>query len=93
CKRLCMYLRWMVRRDDRGVDFGMWQRIPMSALYLPLDVHAAAMGRALGLLDRRQNDWRAVEQITATLRTFDPTDPVRFDYSLFGAGVDGYLDV
>ncbi|MEG1404988.1 MAG: TIGR02757 family protein [Alistipes sp.] len=93
CKRLCMYLRWMVRRDDRGVDFGMWQRIPMSALYLPLDVHAAAMGRALGLLDRSQNDWRAVEQITATLRTFDPTDPVRFDYSLFGAGVDGYLDV
>ncbi|MEG2612376.1 MAG: TIGR02757 family protein, partial [Alistipes sp.] len=64
CKRLCMYLRWMVRHDDRGVDFGEWQRIPMSALYLPLDVHAAAMGRALGLLERRQNDWRAVEEIT-----------------------------
>ena len=91
CKRLCMYLRWMVRRDDRGVDFGEWRRIPMSALYLPLDLHVGAMGRALGLLARRQNDWRAVEEITATLRGFDPDDPVRYDYSLFGAGVDGYL--
>lgn len=89
CKRLNMYLRWMVRRDERGVDFGEWQRIPMSALYLPLDVHTAAMGRALGLLDRRQNDWRAVEQITAALRTFDTADPVRYDYSLFGAGIAG----
>lgn len=89
CKRLNIYLRWMVRRDERGVDFGEWQRIPMSALYLPLDVHTAAMGRALGLLDRRQNDWRAVEQITAALRTFDPADPVRYDYSLFGAGIAG----
>lgn len=91
CKRLNMYLRWMVRRDERGVDFGEWQRIPMSALYLPLDVHTAAMGRALGLLDRRQNDWRAVEQITAALRTFDSADPVRYDYSLFGAGVAGLM--
>ncbi len=92
CKRLCMYLRWMVRRDGQGVDFGEWTRIPMSALYLPLDVHAGDMGRALGLLTRRQNDWRAVEEITAALRTFDPADPVRFDFSLFGAGIDGYLD-
>lgn len=91
CKRLCMYLRWMVRRDDRGVDFGEWTRIPMSALYLPLDVHAAKMGRALGLLTRRQNDWRAVEQITGALRAFDAADPVRFDFSLFGAGIDGFL--
>lgn len=91
CKRLCMYLRWMVRRDGRGVDFGEWTRIPMSALYLPLDVHAGDMGRALGLLERRQNDWRAVEEITAALRTYDPADPVRFDFSLFGAGIDGYL--
>lgn len=89
CKRLCMYLRWMVRRDDRGVDFGEWRRIPMSALYLPLDVHTGEMGRALGLLTRRQNDWRAVEEITAVLRGLDPADPVRFDYALFGAGVDG----
>lgn len=91
CKRLCMYLRWMVRRDDRGVDFGEWTRIPASALYLPLDVHVGDMGRALGLLARRQNDWRAVEQLTEALRAFDPKDPVRYDFSLFGAGVDGYL--
>ncbi|MCD8102383.1 MAG: TIGR02757 family protein [Alistipes sp.] len=91
CKRLNMYLRWMVRRDDRGVDFGLWPDIPMSALYLPIDVHAGNMGRALGLLVRRQNDWKAVEEITASLREFDAGDPVRFDFSLFGAGIDGYL--
>lgn len=91
CKRLNMYLRWMVRSDDNGVDFGLWTKIPASALYLPLDVHTASMGRALGLLERKQNDWRAVEQITETLRGFDPNDPVRYDYSLFGAGIDGFL--
>lgn len=91
CKRLCMFLRWMVRRDERGVDFGLWTRIPLSALRLPLDVHAGDMGRALGLLARRQNDWRAVEEITANLRMYDPADPVRFDFALFGAGMDGYL--
>ena len=91
CKRLCMYLRWMVRRDDRGVDFGLWRRIPMSALYLPLDVHSGNMGRALGLLRRRQNDWKATEEITASLREFDAEDPVRYDFSLFGAGIDGFL--
>lgn len=91
CKRLCMYLRWMVRRDGRGVDFGEWTRIPMSALYLPLDVHAAEMGRALGLLVRRQNDWRAVEEITGALREYDAADPVRFDFALFGAGIGGWL--
>lgn len=91
CKRLNMYLRWMVRGDDRGVDFGLWSRIPASALYLPLDVHSAAMGRALGLMERRQNDWKAVEQITQTLREFDVDDPVRYDFSLFGAGIDGFL--
>ncbi len=91
CKRINMFLRWMVRRDGRGVDFGLWRDIPMSALYLPIDVHAGNMGRALGLLVRKQNDWRAVEEITANLREFDPEDPVRYDYSLFGAGIDGYL--
>lgn len=91
CKRLCMYLRWMVRRDTRGVDFGLWQRIPTSALRIPLDVHAGNMGRALGLLTRRQNDWRAVEELTAALRAFDAEDPVRYDYALFGAGIDGVL--
>lgn len=91
CKRLCMYLRWMVRRDDRGVDFGLWRRIPASALYLPLDVHAGQTGRLLGLLARRQNDWRAVEEITAALRRYDAADPVRFDFALFGAGMEGRL--
>lgn len=91
CKRLNMFLRWMVRKDARGVDFGIWDAIPASALYLPLDVHAGNMGRALGLLERKQNDWKAVEEITAALRKFDPEDPVRYDYSLFGAGIAGYL--
>ena len=63
----------------------------MSALYLPLDVHSGNMGRALGLLTRKQSDWKAVEQITEALRQFDPNDPVRFDFSLFGAGIDGFL--
>lgn len=88
CKRLCMYLRWMVRRDDRGVDFGLWPRIPMSALRLPLDVHVGEVGRTLGLLTRRQNDWRAVEELTAALRRFDASDPARYDYALFGAGIE-----
>ncbi len=91
CKRLNMYLRWMVRRDGRGVDFGLWRSIPASALYLPLDLHTGNMGRALGLLTRRQNDWKAVEEITAALRTFDASDPVRYDFALFGAGIDGFL--
>lgn len=91
CKRLNMYLRWMVRKDSHGVDFGIWERIPASALYLPLDVHSGNMGRALGLLARKQNDWKAVDEITSTLRLYDPTDPVRYDFSLFGAGIDGFL--
>lgn len=91
CKRLNMYLRWMVRKDDRGVDFGMWDKIPASALYLPLDVHSGNMGRALGLLCRKQSDWKAVEEITASLRKFDANDPVKYDFALFGAGIDGYL--
>lgn len=93
CKRLNMYLRWFVRRDDRGVDFGLWRKIPMSALYLPLDVHSGNMGRALGLLSRKQSDWKATVEITDSLREFDPADPVRYDFSLFGAGIDGFLKV
>jgi uncharacterized protein (TIGR02757 family) len=89
CKRVNMFLRWMVRHDDRGVDMGIWRAIPPSALYLPLDVHSAATARSLRLLHRRQNDWRAVEEVTARLREFDPADPARFDFALFGAGIDG----
>jgi uncharacterized protein (TIGR02757 family) len=91
CKRLNMYFRWMVRRDNNGVDFGLWENIPPAALFLPLDVHSGNMGRALGLLSRKQSDWKAVEEITATLRKFDAQDPVKYDFALFGAGIDGFL--
>jgi len=86
-KRLNMYLRWMVRDDDPGVDFGLWKNIPASSLMLPLDVHSGEVARGLGLLTRKQNDWKAVEEITAILRLFDPSDPVKYDYALFGIGV------
>lgn len=91
CKRLNMYIKWMVRRDSGGVDLGLWEGIPASALYLPLDTHTARLGRAFGLLTRRQDDWKAVEEITASLRQFDPEDPVKYDFALFGAGLDGFL--
>lgn len=85
-KRLNMYLRWMVRPNTEGVDFGIWSEIPPSALMLPLDVHTSRVARALGLLSRKQNDWKAVEEVTQNLRTFDPTDPVKYDFALFGLG-------
>jgi uncharacterized protein (TIGR02757 family) len=85
-KRLNMYLRWMVRSDNAGVDFGLWKQIPASALMLPLDVHTGNVARKLGLLNRTQNDWRAVEEITARLREFDAEDPIKYDFALFGLG-------
>jgi uncharacterized protein (TIGR02757 family) len=87
-KRLNMFLRWMVRKDDNGVDFGIWRHIPMSSLMLPLDVHTGNVARELGILQRKQNDWKAVEEITSVLRTFDPADPVKYDFALFGIGVN-----
>ncbi len=86
-KRINMYLRWMVRQDDRGVDFGIWKDIPQSHLMCPLDVHSGNVARRFGLLTRKQNDWKAVEELTAELRTFDKDDPVKYDYALFGMGV------
>ena len=86
-KRLNMFLRWMVRNDEQEVDFGLWENIPASALMLPLDVHTGDVARAYGLLNRKQNDWKAVEEITAILRTFDPLDPIKYDFALFGIGV------
>lgn len=86
-KRLNMYLRWMCRTDNAGVDFGLWNGIPASALMLPLDVHTGNVGRKLGLLQRRSNDWKAVDEITSTLRSFDPSDPIKYDFALFGLGV------
>ena len=85
-KRVNLFLRWMVRRDAAGVDFGIWNRIPMSALYIPLDVHSARVARRLGLLERRQDDWKAVAELTGRLKKFDPDDPVKYDYALYGLG-------
>jgi uncharacterized protein (TIGR02757 family) len=87
CKRLNMFLRWMVRDDDSGVDFGVWKGISPSLLMIPLDVHVHRVATALDLLDRKAADWKAVEQLTERLREFDPEDPVKYDYALFGAGV------
>ena len=86
-KRLNMFLRWMVRTDQAGVDFGLWKQIPSSALMLPLDVHTGNVARKLGVLTRTQNDWRAVEEVTAKLREFDREDPIKYDFALFGLGV------
>jgi uncharacterized protein (TIGR02757 family) len=85
-KRLNMFLRWMVRKDKNSVDFGLWNGIPQSALLLPLDVHTGNVARKLGLLQRKPNDWQAVEEVTQTLRKFDPADPVKYDFALFGLG-------
>ncbi|HKJ79277.1 MAG TPA: TIGR02757 family protein [Prolixibacteraceae bacterium] len=86
-KRLNMFLRWMVRNDKKGVDFGLWKGIPTSALMLPLDVHTGNVARKLELLKRKSNDWKAVEEVTQSLRTFDPHDPVKYDFALFGLGI------
>ncbi|MFM7153621.1 MAG: TIGR02757 family protein [Bacteroidota bacterium] len=87
CKRLNMFLRWMVRKDDRGVDFGIWNRISPAQLLIPLDVHVDRVARRLGLLHRPQTDWLAVLELTENLRQFDPDDPARYDFALFGMGV------
>lgn len=85
-KRLNMYLMWLCRKDKSGVHFGLWD-IPSSALMLPLDTHTASTGRKLGLITRRANDWKTVEEITANLRNLDPEDPVKYDFALFGLGI------
>jgi len=85
-KRLNMFLRWMVRKDTKGVDFGLWNKIPTSKLMLPLDVHTGNVSRKLGLLKRKQSDWKSVEELTANLRKFDAEDPIKYDFALFGLG-------
>jgi uncharacterized protein (TIGR02757 family) len=82
-----MFLRWMIRRDPKRIDFGLWTKISMKDLYIPLDVHSGNVARKLGLLKRKQNDWQAVEELTEKLRQFDPEDPVKYDFALFGLGV------
>lgn len=86
-KRLNMFLRWMVRKDKHGVDFGIWNTIKMSELMCPLDVHSGNVARELGLLRRKQNDWQSVEELTSRLREFDRNDPAKYDFALFGTGV------
>ena len=86
-KRINMFLRWMVRKDNKGVDFGLWKEIPVSSLMCPLDVHSGNVARKLGLLKRKQTDWKAVEELTGNLRKLDPNDPVKYDFALFGMGV------
>jgi len=86
-KRLNLFLRWMVRKDNGGVDFGLWNDIPASSLYIPLDVHSGNVARKLGLLGRKQNDWKAVEELTGVLKRLDPDDPVKYDFALFGLGI------
>lgn len=85
-KRLNMYLRWMVRNNQKGVDFGIWKNINKSELMIPLDVHTGNTARELGILTRKQDDWKALEEIMSTLRTFDMHDPAKYDFALFGIG-------
>jgi uncharacterized protein (TIGR02757 family) len=86
-KRINMFLRWMVRRDNKGVDFGIWNSLSPSQLYCPLDVHSGRVARRLGLLTRPQDDWKAVDELTCNLRLLDSDDPVKYDFALFGLGV------
>ncbi len=88
CKRLNMYLRWMVRKDDRGVDFGIWNKIKPSQLVCPLDVHVEKVARRFGLIQRKQTDWQTALQLTDRLREFDSVDPVKYDFTLFGIGLE-----
>ena len=85
-KRLNMYLRWMVRDSAKGVDFGLWKSISSSELYLPLDVHTSNNARRLELLSRKQDDWKALDELMSNLREMDPIDPVKYDFALFGLG-------
>jgi uncharacterized protein (TIGR02757 family) len=86
-KRIIMFLRWMVRKDKRGVDFGIWENIDQKYLSIPLDVHTGNISRKLGLITRTQNDWKTVEELDIAIRKFDENDPAKYDYALFGLGV------
>jgi uncharacterized protein (TIGR02757 family) len=88
CKRINMFLRWMVRSDDKGVDFGIWNKISPSQLICPCDLHVDRVGRKLGLITRKQTDWQTAIELTEKLREFDSEDPVKYDFALFGLGVE-----
>ena len=87
CKRLNMYLRWMVRQDNKGVDFGVWKSIAPSQLICPCDLHVDRVGRRLKLIKRKQTDWLTALELTANLQKLDADDPVKYDFALFGMGV------
>ena len=87
CKRLNMYLRWMVRQDNNGVDFGIWKKISAADLICPVDLHVARVARGFGLITRKQTDWQTAMELTVALREMDKTDPVKYDFALFGLGV------
>lgn len=86
-KRLMMFLRWMTRRDNKKVDFGIWDQLPQKYLSIPLDVHTGNISRKLNLITRKQNDWKAVEELDLILRKMDSEDPAKYDFALFGLGV------
>lgn len=88
CKRLNMFLRWMVRKDDCGVDFGIWENISPAKLICPCDLHVDRVARKLGLITRKQTDWLTAIELTEKLREFDPNDPVKYDFALFGLGIE-----
>jgi uncharacterized protein (TIGR02757 family) len=88
CKRINMYLRWMVRKDNRGVDFGLWQIIKPSELICPIDLHVDRVGKMLGLITRPKTDWSTAEELTQNLRLYDASDPVKYDFALFGLGIE-----
>lgn len=88
CKRLNMFLRWMVRNDDHGVDFGIWKGIKPSQLVCPCDLHVDRVARKLGLIQRKQTDWQTAVELTNSLKEFDPNDPVKYDFALFGLGIE-----
>ena len=87
CKRLNMFLRWMVRKDNMGVDFGIWKKIKPAQLICPIDVHVARVARRFQLIERKAVDWQTALELTGRLRKFDPADPARYDFALFGLGV------
>ncbi len=87
CKRLNMFLRWMVRGDKRGVDFGIWKKIKPSVLICPVDLHVARVARKLNLIERKQTDWLTAVELTENLKKFDPKDPVKYDFALFSLGI------
>ncbi|RZK79600.1 MAG: TIGR02757 family protein [Pedobacter sp.] len=88
CKRLNMFLRWMVRKDTKGVDFGIWNTLKPSDLICPCDVHVDRVARKLGLISRKQTDWQTAVELTNELIKFDSSDPVKYDFALFGLGIE-----